>query len=476
MTRAPSSIPQQCDLHQPNISCLSLSLSFSHLFVLHLFIFFLLLSQPPYSTPTSPEDPPTPTPDEPIPPTELDTGIRPSQDEHKGPEMYVQDEDSSSIDEVAEERQVELQRRDETCCDKLSAVVATVIPAGSIVATIFSMCATAIGGGILGVPSAFANSGAVPGVLWLVGIALAGMYSLHLLALAAQTTGESSYERLATVLLGRGGRYFVAGMRLVNCVGSMIAYVMTIGNLIKPILEGANAPDFLLSGSGFKLVFALFLLVHVVVFKGSLFAFMMMCGLQVFSLHRSEDSYAGSRYTGASCGSSVWNKPFSCQEVLSFVWLRRIDEVRIRIINKNKQTNKQTKTKHVKKRFCRDVTLNLASGVAITRCVRSESEVVRQLLMKAAAFLLQCPPIDTFLFCSFMKQEIVKHWMTIPTSSTYILLSCDEDETSCSPVSKEEKRRRTDDTREIVHFYLQACTRDAYAHIYATTRNDGTLN
>eukprot|EP00796_Vickermania_ingenoplastis_P009389 gene9389-6608_t len=196
--------------------------------------------------------------DEPVPPTQQDhfhdVGRPGFQENAKGPEMYVQDEDSSSIDEVAEERQVELQRRDETCCDKLSAVVATVIPAGSIVATIFSMCATAIGGGILGVPSAFANSGAVPGVLWLVGIALAGMYSLHLLALAAQTTGESSYERLATVLLGRGGRYFVAGMRLVNCVGSMIAYVMTIGNLIKPILEGANAPDFLLSGSGFKLM------------------------------------------------------------------------------------------------------------------------------------------------------------------------------------------------------------------------------
>eukprot|EP00796_Vickermania_ingenoplastis_P009455 gene9455-6637_t len=140
------------------------------------------------------------------------------------------------------------------CCDSVTSLVSTVIPKGGILATVFSTCATCIGGGILGLPSAFEKSGAIASVIWLAFIAVETAYSLRLLAITAEITGMRSYEQIAHRLLGTAGRYLVAGMRFVNCLGSMIAYVKSIGNLLRPILEGANAPSFLLENRGFRLL------------------------------------------------------------------------------------------------------------------------------------------------------------------------------------------------------------------------------
>eukprot|EP00796_Vickermania_ingenoplastis_P009388 gene9388-6607_t len=141
-----------------------------------------------------------------------------------------------------------------SCFQSVVYKLSNLVPTGSLPATVFSTAATAMGGGILGLPSAFQLSGAVAGFIWIVAIGIETAYSLRLLALTSVLTGERSYERMASVLLGKGGTYFVSVMRFLNCFGSMIAYVMSIGDLLRPILEGADAPSFWLDDTGFHLL------------------------------------------------------------------------------------------------------------------------------------------------------------------------------------------------------------------------------
>lgn len=150
---------------------------------------------------------------------------------------------------------------DNSCCGRFLGFFSALIPPGSLPATVFSTAATAMGGGILGLPSAFLKAGAVLGFMWVALIGLTTMYSLRLLALTSDITGERSYERLAQVLLGRAGTYLVSAMRFLNCFGSMIAYVMLIGKLVKPILEGAGAPGWTTDTKGMWLMTSIFWLV-----------------------------------------------------------------------------------------------------------------------------------------------------------------------------------------------------------------------
>lgn len=144
---------------------------------------------------------------------------------------------------------------------KPTGCMAKLLPPGSLPATVVSTAATAMGGGILGLPSAFYQAGFVMGCVWLILISMTTAYSLRLLSIASVKTGERSYERLAHVLLGKAGVYLVSGMRLFNCFGSMIAYVMSIGNLVKPILEGLSAPEWTTDTNGIRLMISIFWLV-----------------------------------------------------------------------------------------------------------------------------------------------------------------------------------------------------------------------
>lgn len=156
---------------------------------------------------------------------------------------------------------VDLSGREEEPRRLDGSIFAKILPTGSLAATMFSTGATAVGGGILGLPSAFLESGAVIGCMWVVLIAMTTAYSLRLLAIASEITGKRSYEHLAKELLGKNGTYLISFLRFVNCFGSMIAYIMSMGDLIKPILKGAGAPEWTLDGNGYRGIVAIFWLV-----------------------------------------------------------------------------------------------------------------------------------------------------------------------------------------------------------------------
>lgn len=138
-----------------------------------------------------------------------------------------------------------------TCC----AFVSRLIPAGSMQATIFSISSTCIGAGIVGVPSAFNSVGILMAAFYLLAVSAETAYSMHLLALVAERTGFRTFEEMMGGLVHPHGVYFVGVIRSVFCFGACVAYVVTIGDLVTPLLESVEGcPPFLLSYWGIRLL------------------------------------------------------------------------------------------------------------------------------------------------------------------------------------------------------------------------------
>jgi len=122
-------------------------------------------------------------------------------------------------------------------------MLATVMPAGGMLATSFNMASTAIGAGILGLPAATGSTGYIMTLIYLIAITAETVYSMVLLVEASQLCGERTYERMANKLFFHGADYMVAAIRFVYCFGCCIAYVICVMNLVTPILTDDNESD-----------------------------------------------------------------------------------------------------------------------------------------------------------------------------------------------------------------------------------------
>jgi amino acid permease len=136
------------------------------------------------------------------------------------------------------------------------------IPYGGMLSSGFNMASTSIGAGILGLPAAFHSVGIVVATVYLVLITAETAYSMRLLAQVAEKTGLRSFEEMAKHLLHPRADIVVAILRALHTFGGSVAYVVTIGDLLKPILAGFDStPAFLLESKGLKLLQAGFWLV-----------------------------------------------------------------------------------------------------------------------------------------------------------------------------------------------------------------------
>lgn len=144
--------------------------------------------------------------------------------------------------------------KDASVCDTVVGMVSIIFPAGGMLFSILSIASTSIGAGILGLPDAFKSTGTIMSFVYLFLILAETVYSMHLLVSIADKTGLHSYEQMTEALLHRYSLYFVGALRWIYCIGAMVSYVVTIGNLISPIMEHANASDFLQGNVGLKLV------------------------------------------------------------------------------------------------------------------------------------------------------------------------------------------------------------------------------
>lgn len=141
------------------------------------------------------------------------------------------------------------------------AMVGTIIPAGGLLFSVLSIASTSIGAGILGLPDAFKSTGSIMSFVYLILITAESVYSMYVLVKVAEKTGLRSFEEMTSALLCAPSLYFVAALRWLYCIGAMVSYVVTIGNLLNPILQKSNAPSFWQGSIGSKLIQGLLWLV-----------------------------------------------------------------------------------------------------------------------------------------------------------------------------------------------------------------------
>jgi hypothetical protein len=102
-----------------------------------------------------------------------------------------------------------------------------------------TLAATIVGAGIMALPRAFAVLGlGVGGVIFTL-VFLLSRFSLAALVHAADATGEFSYDGLAGSQFGRIGKRSLSLAILMNNAGSMIVYLILIGDVLCGV-----APDY----------------------------------------------------------------------------------------------------------------------------------------------------------------------------------------------------------------------------------------
>ncbi|KPA73915.1 amino acid transporter aATP11 putative (AAT25.1) [Leptomonas pyrrhocoris] len=136
------------------------------------------------------------------------------------------------------------------------------IPYGGMLSSGFNMASTSVGAGILGLPAAFHSVGIIMATVYLVLITAETIYSMHLLVQVSERTGLRSFEEMARHLLHPRADIVVAILRVLHTFGGTVAFVVTIGDLLRPILASFDStPAFLRETKGIRLLHAAFWLV-----------------------------------------------------------------------------------------------------------------------------------------------------------------------------------------------------------------------
>lgn len=137
----------------------------------------------------------------------------------------------------------------------------SIFPAGGYRFIIFAISSTSIGAGILGLPDAYRTTGYVMSTIYLILITAQTVYSMHVLVSVADRTGLHSYEQMSQGLLHRNSLYAICIFRIIYALGAQVSYVVTVGNIVKPIFEDAHTDKYWHDGNGTKIVQALLWLV-----------------------------------------------------------------------------------------------------------------------------------------------------------------------------------------------------------------------
>lgn len=108
---------------------------------------------------------------------------------------------------------------------------------GSISGTVFNMCSSTLGAGVLSLPLAISQTGMLLGPILLVVTAAATYYSCDLLVSAMIATGARSYEQLTVYLYGKRAGMFVELNIIIFCFGTVVAYTVAVGDILVPLIR-----------------------------------------------------------------------------------------------------------------------------------------------------------------------------------------------------------------------------------------------
>lgn len=135
------------------------------------------------------------------------------------------------------------------------ALIFNLIPTGGMLASGINLASTSVGAGIVGMPAGFSSVGLLMAVAYLIGVTAETAYSMSLLAEVSERTGLKSFEDLARYLVHSKGHVFVAIIRILHTLGGTVVYVVTIRDLVSPILGAMdNVPSFYTSAVGLRVI------------------------------------------------------------------------------------------------------------------------------------------------------------------------------------------------------------------------------
>ncbi|RNC57056.1 putative amino acid transporter [Trypanosoma cruzi] len=129
-----------------------------------------------------------------------------------------------------------------------------IVPYGGIVSNAFNLASATLGAGIVLIPSGFRDSGIIVATLLLSLCCACTIYSIRLLVLTKEKTGFRSYEELARGLFIRGVDYFAALLMFMFCFGTCVGYVISVGDLLSPLLSASSVPEFFRTDNGSRLL------------------------------------------------------------------------------------------------------------------------------------------------------------------------------------------------------------------------------
>nr|CCD14193.1 unnamed protein product [Trypanosoma congolense IL3000] len=136
----------------------------------------------------------------------------------------------------------------------LASCITTLIPPGGMVSTVFNLSSICIGAGILGLPAAANSGGLIMAFIYPLIIVLVSVQSLYCIAAQVEKHSLKSYEGMARVLLGPRAAYAAGMLRVLNSFGACVAFVISVADILVAILQNSDAPDFLKSVTGNRLL------------------------------------------------------------------------------------------------------------------------------------------------------------------------------------------------------------------------------
>ncbi|KJE97807.1 hypothetical protein CAOG_07901 [Capsaspora owczarzaki ATCC 30864] len=117
--------------------------------------------------------------------------------------------------------------------------------AGTLSGSIFNLVNTVVGGGLVALPYSYHSSGIVVGGILLVLTYILGVYSLYLLVRCSELAVSKTYMGVAREAFGRPGVIVTQISVVVATFGTMISYLIIIGDMMSPLIGrwsgGTNA-------------------------------------------------------------------------------------------------------------------------------------------------------------------------------------------------------------------------------------------
>lgn len=137
------------------------------------------------------------------------------------------------------------------------------LPPGGTVSSAFTLGSATLGAGILGLPYAFNSMGLITSLLILIVVVFLTIFSLWLMAKAADYSGMRTYADIAHVILGRWPSVAITFFLIVFCLGTDVSYIISIGDLLTPMFDSPDIPAFLRTKSGNRLIVSMIWLVGI---------------------------------------------------------------------------------------------------------------------------------------------------------------------------------------------------------------------